>query len=71
MQGEVNAGDEHKDNRNQIDGGAIEITHTGVMGRETANRNGCEAVTDRIEQVHANYPVSSGTGNRQGEIDVP
>ena len=57
MEGEIDPGNEHEDDGDQLDGVAVEKTDAGVMGRETADGNGGEGMTDGVEDGHARHPV--------------
>ena len=71
VQREVNAGDEHEKHGDEIDRGAVEIGDARIVGRETANRNGRESVTKRVEPAHAGDPVTNQARDRERKIDVP
>ena len=54
-----------------LDDVTVEVRHAGVMSREAADSNGCEAVANSIKQGHSGSPIGQCTGNRQPKIDIP
>ena len=54
----LNVDNNYKKETNYFYQGAVKITNTGIVGRESANRNGWEAMANGIEQSHACSPVS-------------
>ena len=71
VQRELGAGNQHEDDADQLDGGAVEVADAGVVGRKAAEGDGGEAVADGVEQAHAGQPVGGGAGDGEAEIDVP
>ena len=49
----MNTGRGHREDQDRIDHRAVEIGHTGILGRESARGAGRHGVTQRVEPVHA------------------
>ena len=71
VQRELGARNQHEDDADQLNGGAVEVADAGVVGREAAEGDGREAVADGVEQAHAGQPVGGGAGDGEAEVDVP
>ncbi len=71
MQGKIDTCQKHENHAHQIDGGTVEIAHTGIVGGKTADGDGGKSMADGIEQGHACQPVAQATGHGQPQIDIP
>src|SRR5690606_40949618 len=56
---------------NQVDGGAVEVAETGVVGGEAASGHGGKRMADGIEGRHARAPVGQGAEDGQAQVDIP
>ena len=65
VQAEVQYGDQHEDHSDGFNRRAIKVAKRCVMGRETANRDGCKTVPYGIEERHTGKPISGRAGNGQ------
>lgn len=71
MQGKIDPGSDHEQNCDRFDEHIVEIADTEIVRGKTADSDGAETMTDRIEDTHSGKPISYSAGYRHPQVDVP